>query len=274
MSDANVSQDSGNTKDQRHPVIPEDATIILPVRNMLLFPGMVLPLTIGRPASIAAAQEAAQSGRKVGLLLQDDASIEQPGPEHLRRVGTVAEILRYVTSEDTHYIICRGLRRLRVQEFLPGFPFLVARIEEIGISEVMTPDVEARMRLLKTRAREAIQLLPNLPPEIATAIDSLDSPSALADFLAGIIDISVSEKQDLIETFDVTQLLDKLLGLLAKRIQVLQLSKQIGEQTQNTLSSQQREHILREQLRQIQKELGDDDVKATELKDLADKIET
>src|ERR1700728_2856038 len=97
MPDANVSEDSGSAKDRRHPVIPEDATIILPVRNMLLFPGMVLPLTIGRPASIAAAQEAAQSGRRVGLLLQDDASIEQPGPEHLRRVGPLAAIPCSVT---------------------------------------------------------------------------------------------------------------------------------------------------------------------------------
>src|ERR1700724_4258386 len=182
MSDA--ADNPGTVPDQSHPSIPADATIILPVRNTLLFPGMVLPLTIGRPSSIAAAQEAAQSGRKVGWLLQDDASIEQPGPEHLRRVGTVAEILRYVTSEDTHYAICRGLRRFRVKEFLSGFPYLVARIEEIGISEIMTPEVEARMRLLKARAREAIQLLPNLPAEIPAAIDSLESPSALADFLS------------------------------------------------------------------------------------------
>src|ERR1700676_2259449 len=148
MSDANVSNDSGTATDQRHPVIPEDATIILPVRNMLLFPGMVLPLTIGRPASIAAAQKAAQSGRKVGLLLQDDPSIEQPGPEHLRRVGTVAEILRYVTSEDTHYVICRGLRRFRVEKFLSGFPFFWAGSREIALSQGFTPEVEARMRLL------------------------------------------------------------------------------------------------------------------------------
>src|ERR1700704_266571 len=273
MSDANVSNDSGTAADQRHPVIPEDATIILPVRNMLLFPGVVLPMTIGRPSSIAAAQEAVRSGRKVGLLLQDDPEIEQPGPEHLRRVGILAEILRYVTHENTHYAICRGLRRFRVVEFLPGFPYLVARVEEIGISEVLTPEVEARMRLLETRAKEAVQLLPNLPPEIPAAIDSLDSPSALADFLAGIIDIPVGEKQDLLETFDVTQLLDKLLGILAKRIQVLQISKEIGEQTQNTLSSQQREHILREQLRQIQKELGDDGANSTELKALAAGVE-
>src|SRR3979411_912885 len=170
MSDANPA-----VTGHPHRVIPEDATIILPARNMLLFPGLVLPLTIGRPSSIAAAQEAARTGRRVGLLLQDDPNIEQPGPEHLRRVGTIAEILRYVTSEDNHYVICRGLRRFRVEEFLSGFPYLVARIEEIGISEVMTPEVEARMRLLKTRAREAIQLLPNLPAEIPAAIDSLES---------------------------------------------------------------------------------------------------
>src|ERR1700716_3490247 len=129
------------------------------------------------------------------------------------------------------------------------------------------------MHRLKMRARDALGLLPHPPAEIGPAIDSLDSPTMLADFIAGIIDIPVGEKQDLLETFDVTLLLDKLLGLLAKRFQVLQLSKEIGEQTQATLSSQQREHILREQLRQIQKELGDDDVKATELKDLAEKIE-
>jgi len=125
MSD--VNNDPGTAPDQKHPVIPEDATIILPVRNMLLFPGMVLPLTIGRPSSIAAVQEAVRSGRRVGLLLQDDPSIENPGPEHLRRVGTVAEVLRYVTSEETHYAICNGLRRFRAEEFLPGFPYLVAR---------------------------------------------------------------------------------------------------------------------------------------------------
>src|ERR1700686_4599187 len=108
MSDANVSNDSGTPTDQRHPVLPEDPTITLRIRNILLFPGVVLPLTIGRPSSIAAVQEVVRSGRKVGLLLQDDPSIEQPGPEHLRRVGSIAEILRYVTSGDTHYVICPG----------------------------------------------------------------------------------------------------------------------------------------------------------------------
>lgn len=273
MSNTNANGGSSAAPDQSRQGVPEDATIILPVRNTVLFPGTVLPLAVGRPSSIAAAQEAARTGSKVGLLLQDEISVEKPGPEHLRSVGTLAEILRYVTSEETHHIICRGLRRFRVKEFLLGFPYLVARIEEISIPEVMTLEVEARTRLLKTRAREAIQLLPDLPPEIAAAIDSLESPSALADFIAGIIDIPASEKQELLETLDVVQLLDKLIGQVTKRIEVLQLSKEIGEQTQRTLSSRQREHILREQLRQIQKELGDGDVKSADMKELAEKIE-
>src|ERR1700730_15141357 len=133
MSD--VTDNSGPAPSHSPPVIPENATIILPVRNMLLFPGMVLPLTIGRPASIAAAQEAVRSAREIGLLLQDDPGIAQPGTKHLRRVSTIAEVLRYVTSKQTHYAICRGIRRFRVDEFLPGLPYLVARITEIGISE-------------------------------------------------------------------------------------------------------------------------------------------
>ena len=124
--------------------------IILPVRRAVLFPGMVLPLAIGRPSSIAAAQEAVRSERMVGILLQTDPAAEDPSPEQLHRVGTCAQILRYVTATDgTHHVICRGTRRFRVIEFLRGFPFLVARVEEIGVNEVMTTEIEVRVALLK-----------------------------------------------------------------------------------------------------------------------------
>jgi ATP-dependent Lon protease len=136
MSDAHVN-DPGTAVDWSHQVIPEDATIILPVRNVLLFPGIVLALTIGRPSSIAAAQEAVRSGRKVGLL-QDDPNVEQPGPDNLRRVGTVAEIMRYVTSEATHYIICRGLRRFVSRNSSPAFRTSLVAIQA-GIATVMLP---------------------------------------------------------------------------------------------------------------------------------------
>jgi ATP-dependent Lon protease len=248
--------------------------ILLPVRQAVLFPGIIMPLAIGRPASIAAAQEAARSQRPLGIVLQTDASIEDPKASELHRVGTTAQILRYVTSPDgMHHVICRGMRRFRILDFIDGHPFLAARVEEVGATEAMTPEIEARLGLLRERAREAVQLLPNAPDEIRTAIDTIDSASALADFVAGVMDASPAEKQDVLEALDVKDRLDKVLSLLAQRLEVLRLSKQIGDQTQHSLSSQQREHILREQLRQIQKELGEGADKSAEIAELRAAIE-
>jgi ATP-dependent Lon protease len=257
-----------------HPELPEGALILLPTRNAVLFPGIVVPLTLGRAQSIAGAQAAAQGDKPVGVLLQTDSSVDAPGPEHLHRVGTVAEILRYVTAPDgNHHLIARGARRFRVLEFLPGFPFLVARVDEVGEAEVYSTEIAARMHQLKERAREAISLLPNVPPEIAGAIDQVQSPSALADFIANVSDITPAEKQDLLETFDVAERIDKLLRYLAQQIEVLRLSKQIGEQTQESLAGRQREHILREQLRQIQKELGEGEDGPAEIAELREQID-
>ena len=254
--------------------LPEGAMILLPTRNAVLFPGIVVPLTLGRPQSIAGAQAAAQSDRPVGVLLQNDPAIDAPGPEHLHRVGTVAEILRYVTAPDgNHHVVARGVRRFRVLDFVEGFPFLVAKVEEVGEAEIYSTEIAARMHQLKERAREAISLLPSVPQEIADAIDQITSPSALADFIANVSDIASADKQDLLETFDVAERLDKLLRYLAQQIEVLRLSKQIGEQTQETLSGRQREHILREQLRQIQKELGEGEDGQAEIAELREAIE-
>jgi ATP-dependent Lon protease len=263
-----------NAQPDAQPPFPADGLIILPVRLTVLFPGMMLPLAIGRPASVAAAQEAVRSERPLGVIMQADPAVGDPDAEQLHRVGTVGQILRYITAPDgTHHVICRGLRRFRVLEYVKGFPYLVARVEEIGNVEVMGPEIEARIGLLRERAREAIALLPNAPPELASAIENLDSASALADFIAGVIDIPPDEKQRLLETFDVKERLDKVLAMIAQRVEVLKISRTIGEQTQQKLSSQQREHILREQLRQIQQELGEGDEKAAEIAELRAAIE-
>src|SRR4030088_124897 len=112
--------------------LPNDSIIILPVRQTVLFPGTVLPLAIGRPSSIAAAQEAVRTERMLGVILQTDPALDDPKPEHLHRVGTSAPILRYVTGPDgTHHVICRGVRRFRVVELLAGYPYLVARVDEV-----------------------------------------------------------------------------------------------------------------------------------------------
>src|SRR5438132_3032441 len=270
-----ADQAEQKTADQGgHPPLPPDSMILLPVRQTVLFPGIVLPLSVGRKSCVAAAQSAVRNQRPLGVILQTDPAVEEPTPEQLHRVGTAAQVLRYVTAPDgTHHVVAQGVRRFRVLEYLRGFPFLVARVEEIGIAEVMTPEIEARVGLVRTRAREAIELLPNVPMEVAATIENLDSASALADFIAGILDAKPSEKQDVLETVDIKERLDKVLALLAQRIEVLKLCKQIGEQTQQSLSSQQREHILREQLRHIQKELGEGDEKSVEIAELREAIE-
>jgi ATP-dependent Lon protease len=253
---------------------PTDTLIVLPVRQTVLFPGIVMPLAVGRPQSIAAAQEAVRGERPLGILLQVDPGVDDPGPDQLHRVGTTAHVLRYVTAQDgTHHLVCQGMRRFRVLTFVSGYPYLVARVEEIGVAEVMIPEVEARVRLLKERAREAMALLPSVPAELAATIENLTSPSALADFVAGISDSAPAAKQDILETFDIRERLDKVLALVAQRIEVLKITRSIGEQTQKSLSSQQREHILREQLRQIQKELGEADEKSAELAELREAVE-
>src|SRR6476646_9070813 len=254
--------------------LPDRALIILPTRNAVLFPGVVAPLGLGRPQSIAGAQAAARADKPIGVVLQKDASVDTPGPEHLHRVGTVAEILRYVTTPDgNHHIVSRGARRFRITEFLTGYPFLVALVDEVGEAEVYSTEIAARMHQLKERAREAISLLPAIPKELADAIDQIQSPSALADFVANASDLTPAEKQELLETFDVQERLDKLLRILAQQIEVLRLSKQISEQTQESLQSRQREHILREQLRQIQKELGEGEGSGAEIAELREAIE-
>src|SRR5690554_2686242 len=239
--------------------IPQDAMIILPVRNVVLFPGIILPLTLGRGASIAAAQEAARSNRPLGVLLQRDPEVEVPGPDDLYRVGTVGSIVRYMTAPDrSHHVICQGEHRIRVLEFLEGYPFLVARVERVSETEVMTPELEASMRTLKQRAAEALQLVPQAPGELLGAIEGIRSASALADLIASFIDIEPGDKQEILATFDVSERIERVLKLLAQRIEVMRLSQEINRRTKESMDERQREYMLREQLKAIQKELGED----------------
>src|SRR2546427_7742635 len=151
--------------------LPDDAFIILPVRRLVLSPGMILPVALGREASIAAAQAAAKAKRPIGVLLQRNAETEKPGPEELCLVGTVANIVRYVTTPDgTHHVICQGQQRFRVVEYLQGYPFMVARIGRIEDPEAAGKEIEARFVQLKERALQVLELLPQAPQELIAGI--------------------------------------------------------------------------------------------------------
>ncbi|TVR81020.1 MAG: endopeptidase La [Rhodospirillales bacterium] len=254
--------------------LPADALIILPVRNVVLFPTVILPLSVGRQSSIAAAQEAARNDRPLGVVLQRDGGVEAPGPDDLHQIGTEANVLRYLTAPDgSHHVVCQGTRRFRIVEFLDGYPFLAARVAVHEDPESDFPaEVEARGHLLRQQAQEALQLLPQAPTEVAAAIQSISSPAVLADVVASVMDTPPAEKQDVLETFDLIKRLDKVLEALRRRISVMRISREIGEQTKETMDERQREYILREQLRTIQKQLGEVDEKAAEVEEISEAI--
>jgi len=251
------------------PAVPEDVLIILPVRNVVLFPGVVLPISIGREKSVAAAQEAVRTQRKVGLLLQTDPTIDEPGPEQLHRVGTVASIVRFVTGADgTHHLICHGEQRFRVLDYVSSEPFPVARIELHPEPAATDREIEARGIRLRERALEAVQLLPQAPGELANAIQGIESIPALADLVASFMDLKSAEKQELLATFDLKERLDHVLKALGERIEVLKVSRDIDQKTREALDERQKQAILRERLHQIRKELGEEEGGSAELGEL------
>ncbi|MEN3366214.1 MAG: ATP-dependent Lon protease, partial [Burkholderiales bacterium] len=256
-----------------YPTMPEDALIIFPVRNLVMFPGLVTPITVGRKSTVAAAQEAVRSERQVGVLLQRDPDVIAPGPDDLYRVGTVASIVRYMTTADgLHHVICQGVQRFVVQEFLPGYPFLVTRAERCQDPEIMNSAIEARMLHLKARAEELLSLLPQVPADVVQTIRNTASPGLLADLIVGLMDVKPEEKQEVLETFDVETRLDKALALVTHRLEVLRISRDIDQQTKERFGERQREAVLREQLRTIREELGDADEIAAETEQLSEAI--
>jgi len=253
--------------------IPGDALIILPVRNTVLFPGVVIPITIGRPKSIAAAQQAVREQRQIGILLQRDAELSEPGPDELYHVGTVANIVRYITGpDDSHHLVCQGVQRMRVLDYLPGTPFLAARVLHIPEPTATSPEIEARFLNLQRQAIEAAELLPQAPQELTAVLQGTTSPSNLADLATSYMDIKPQEKQEILETIDLALRMDKVSRHLAERIEVLRLSHEIGQQTKATFDERQREAILREQMATIQRQLGEGDGKAQEVAELNEAI--
>src|ERR1700753_1698065 len=273
---ADIHNESTATTDPKEssPVQAGDVIPLVAMRNVALLPGLVVPITLGREESLAAAQEAVRSGRKIGLLLQHDPAIEKPTSHDLHQIGVLATVVRYVTAPDgTHHLVAQGEGRFRVTEFVHEKPYFAARIEPLSETNTAGPQVEARAEVLKQRAVEALSLLPQVPAELSRTIQSIDSPSRLADLIVSFMDVKASEKQDMLETLDLQDRLDKVLKLLANRLEVLKITRDITEQTQTALGERQREAVLREQLRQLQKELGDDEGSDVEIEGLEKSVE-
>ncbi|GFE78199.1 Lon protease [Steroidobacter agaridevorans] len=275
MTDANRkdSQQPQSSGADTH-TITDDMLVIVPVRNLVLFPGTVVPVAINRDRSLAAAQEAVRNNRKVGFLLQHDPDLQAPTGSDLYATGTVANIVRYVTGADgTHHLVVQGERRFRVLDWQNGLPYMVARVEYLPDPSNVGSDVEARALNLKRLAAEAISLLPQAPAELSNAIQSVESASTLADLVASFMDVKPAEKQELLETLDLKVRLERVSALLQKRIEVLRLQRQLEDKTRDAIDERHKEVLLREQLRQIRKELGEEGEAGEEIAELREAIE-
>ena len=266
------------------PEIPADALILIPMRNLVLFPGLVVPLQVARDSSVAAAQAAARQERPVGIVLQRTPETEAPKLADLHPVGTEGVILRYLTTPDgTHHVVARGERRFRIKELLSGYEHLVARVEyleqpigeraELAAAQARDPAIEARVLQLKERVTEILQLLPQAPAELAATAQAITDPGQLCDFVSGLMDLEPATKQSLLEVLDLRPRLDAVLGHLAHRINVLKISNEIGQQTGQRMNERQREMLLREQLQTIQRELGEESGNEAEIEALREAVD-
>ncbi len=250
-----------------------DTLLILPVRETVLFPGVLFPISIGRQISIAAVQQAVREQRQIGVLMQREAAMAEPTGVDMLRVGTVANIVRYVTAPDGgHHVIVQGVERFRTLEFVQERPFMEAKVLHIPEPNGDGPEIEARTLLVRQQAIEALELLPQIPAELIGAIQSVGTPGALSDLAAAYMDISAEQKQELLETVDLTQRMDKVSRLLSQRIEVLRISQEIGQQTKAAFDERQREAVLREQMAAIQRQLGEGDGRAAEVAELNEAI--
>ncbi len=253
-----------------------DILAILPLRGTVLFPHAVLPLGAGRASSIQLIEDAVQHGRLVGAMMQRDPSQEAPGPEGLHGVGTILVIHKAIKQGDgTVRVVAQGLGRFRIAEILEQTPFMRARIEPVADVEPGDDlESEALVRSVNALFEKVVSLSPTLPDELINIVAGADSAGARADLIAASLpNLAMALKQELLETSDVKQRLSKLAAALGKEAEVLELGSKIQSEMHSEMSKTQREYYLREQMKAIQKELGEGDDRTQEIDTLRAKIE-
>ncbi len=254
-----------------------DLLSILPLRETVLFPQAVLPLAVARVPSVRLVDEALGRSRLIGVITQRDPTIEEPGPGDLFTVGTAAVIHKVLRQPDgTLRLAVQGIARFRVVEIVQREPFLKARIEEVLEADAPAGDleVEALTRSAAALFQKVIALSPLLPDELAGVALNISDPGRLTDVIgASLPTLGTATKQELLEAADVKLRLQKLVAALTKEAEVLELGSKIQSQVQSEMSKNQREYYLREQMKAIQKELGEADERSQEIEDLRKKIE-
>ncbi len=254
-----------------------DVLAILPLRGTVIFPQAVMPLAVGRPASVRLIQEALQGSRIIGAVMQRDPSEDAPRAQGLHTIGTATVIEKALKQPDgTLRLVVQGLARFRITDVVQETPFLRARIQRLpDEAPSATLEVEALARTASGLFQKVVALSPTLPDELANVLGAAEGPGALADLIAGSLPtLPTALRQELLETMGVAERLQRLVAALTKEAEVLELGSKIQSEVQSEISKTQREYYLREQMKAIQKELGDADDRTQEIDTLRRKIET
>jgi ATP-dependent Lon protease len=267
-----------SVKDEPDEVADDDIDIpselpILPLRGLVVYPQTAIPLTVGQPRSIKLVDDVVAANRLVGLVTAYDPEMETPGPDDVYRTGTLASIHRLFRAPDgTIRLLVQGLARIQVDEFIENEPYLKARVHGIPESTEASLEVEALVRNVVDQFTRMADLVPNIPSELISSTLNVDDPLQLVYSIATYARIELKEAQTLLEINDVEAKLRHLMGLLNKELEVLELGKKIQSEAQSEIEKTQREYYLREQLKAIQRELGEGDEQIVEVEDFRKKI--
>ncbi len=247
---------------------------IMPIRNAVTFPGTVSPLAVGRKSSKKLLESGEAGELVIGLLSQKDPDIEEPDFDDLYKIGTLASVLKVVRlPQGSIHLVVHGITRFKVISPVATEPYLRAKIKPLHSTAKMTKQIKALMVNVRNSANRVISLSPNVPEEAAVLLENIDEPSSLADFLAANLNLDLTRKQELLEELDAGKRLEKISVALAQQLEVLELSHKIQGRVRESVDKNQREYYLQEQLKAIQSELGQDDRRTQEIKELRECIE-
>jgi ATP-dependent Lon protease len=253
-------------------VVPNELPI-LPLRGTVLYPDLILPIMVGRKKSVKLIDDAMDSDRIIGVVTQKRSEVEDPKENDLYSVGVAALILRMIRELDgSQRVIVQGVSRIKAREYIQKEPYYRARVDVMDDALVQGVEIDALMMNLKNLFQRAVELAPYLTSELGTMVNNIKAPHILADIIASNLNLSTSDKQGILETFDVRERLSKVHLFLNKEVQVLELGNKIQSQVKEDMDRTQREYYLREQLKAIKKELGELDEHTAEIKELKDKI--
>ena len=277
MSDRDETLELDELAPGDRPFAVPDELPILPLRDTVLFPNSFMPLAVARESSVRLIDEALSGGKLIGVFTQRDASVEEPGQDDLHHVGTASHIHKMFKLPDGSLrLIVQGLARLTLDEIVESQPYLRARVSPApeAVQDDDHLEIDALLRNIKTNFQQVVSLSPLLSDDLQTLAANIAEPGRLADFIASSLStIATSVKQEVLETLDVRARMDHLNRILIKELEVLELGSKIQSQVQSEVGKNQREYFLREQMKAIQKELGEGDDQTKDVEDLQDKIE-